>query len=68
MVRSFYSFLIVFHAIQLVCVILADVITSSHLLFFSSIILSISVFSNFKVPLSKGLFNEYLLYQRQLKV
>ena len=42
-VGSFDSFLIVFHALPLLCVILVDVRTSSHL-FFSSVILSISLF------------------------
>ena len=51
MVGSFDSFLIVFHALRLLCAILVNVMTSSHLLFFSSIILSISLFAA-----SKGLF------------
>ena len=44
MVGSYDSFLIVFHAFRLLCVILVDVMTSSHLLFFSSVILSSSLF------------------------
>ena len=34
-VGSFDDFLIVFHALRLLCVILVDMMTSSHLLFFS---------------------------------
>ena len=57
MVGSFDIFLIVFHVLQLVCVILVDVMTSSHLLFFSSVILSISLFPDYMVPLHKCCLN-----------
>ena len=56
-VASFGSFLIVFHVLRLVCVILVDVMTSSHLLFFSSVILSISLFPDYMVPRHKGYLN-----------
>ena len=36
-VGSFDGFLIVFHALQLLCVILVDVMTCFHILFFSSV-------------------------------
>ena len=54
MVGSFNSFLIVFYTLQLLCVILVNVMTSSHL--FSSIILSISLFPDYMVPRQKGCF------------
>ena len=57
MVGSFDSFLIVFHALRLFCVILVDVMTSSHLLFFSSVILPISLFPDSMVPRQKGCLN-----------
>ena len=56
MVRSFDGFLIVFHALQLLCVIFVDVMTSSHL-FFSSIILSISLFPDSMVPCQSSVLN-----------
>ena len=45
MVGLFGSFVTVFHALGLLCVILVDVMTSSHILFFSYGILSISFVS-----------------------
>ena len=50
MVGSFDSFFIVFHVLRLVCVILVDVMTSSHILFFSSVILSIRLSPDHMVP------------------
>ena len=55
MVGSFDSFLIVFHTVRLLCVILVHVMTSSHL--FSSIILLISLFQ--LAPRQKGCFNGF---------
>ena len=46
-----------FHALRLVCVILVTVMTSSHLLFFSPIILSIDLFPDYMVPHRKGCLN-----------
>ena len=54
MVGSFDSFLIVLHVLRLVCVILMGVMTSSHLLLFSAVILSISLFLDYMVPCHKG--------------
>ena len=54
---SFDSFLIVFHTLRLLCVILVDVMISSHLLFYSSIILSISLFPDWMRPRQKGCLN-----------
>ena len=62
MVGSFDNFLKVFHGLRLVCVILVDMMTSSHLLFFSSVILSISLFPDYMGPSSKGLRKCLLLY------
>ena len=45
---------LVFHDLRLLCVILVDVITSSHHLFFPSSILSISLFPGYGAA-SKGL-------------
>ena len=50
MVGTFDSYLIVFHDFRLLCVILVNVMTSSHLLFFSSNSLSISLFPDYIVP------------------
>ena len=54
MVGSFDSVRIVFHALGLLCV---DVMTSFHLFFFSSVILSISLFPDYMVPRQKGCLN-----------
>ena len=54
-VGSFDSFLIFFHALRLLCVILVDVMTSYHL--FSSVILSISLFADYMWPCQKGCLN-----------
>ena len=56
MVGSFDSFLIVCHASQLLCVILVDVLTSSYL-FFSFVVLSISLFPDSTVQRQKGCLN-----------
>ena len=59
MVGSFDSFLIILHVLLLLCILLVDVMTSSHLLFFSYSygILSISLFSDSMVPRQKGCLN-----------
>ena len=54
-VGTYDSFLIVFHALRLLCVMLVDVMISSHIIFFSSVILSIRLFPDSMVPSSKGL-------------
>ena len=54
---SFDGFLIVVHVLRLLCVILVDVMTSSNLLFFFSVILLISLFPDSKVPRQKGCLN-----------
>ena len=56
-VGSFDGFLIVFQALQLLCVIMVDVLPSFHLLFFSSVILSISLFPYSMVPRQRGCLN-----------
>ena len=56
-VGSFDSFLIVFYALRLLCVILVNVMTSSHLLFFFSVILPISLFPDSMVPRQEGCLN-----------
>ena len=56
-VGSFDGFLIVFHVLLLLCVILVDVMTSSHLLFFFSVILSISFVPVSMVPRPSGCLN-----------
>ena len=61
-VGLFDSYFIVFHALRLMSVILVDVMTYSHLLFFSSVILSIRLFPNSIVPSLKGLFKYVFLY------
>ena len=64
MVGSFDSFLIVFHALCLLCVILVDVMTASHPLLFSSAILSISLFPYSMLLCHKGYLNgcSYMLH------
>ena len=57
MVGSFDNFLIVFHALRLLCVILVNVMTSSHLPFISSINLSIILFPDSMVQRQKCCFN-----------
>ena len=56
-VGSFDSFLIVLHTLRLLCVIFVDVMTTTHLLFFSSVILSISLLQDAMVPHQKGCLN-----------
>ena len=57
MVGSFHSFLIVFHALRLLCVILVDVMISSHLPFCSTAILSFSLFPDSMVLRQNGCLN-----------
>ena len=57
MVGSFDSILIVFHALRLLCVILVDVMASYHLLFFTSVILSISLFPDYMMQHYKSCLN-----------
>ena len=52
-VGSFDNFLIVFHDLRLLCIILVDGMISSHLLFVSYVILSISLFPDSSVPHQK---------------
>ena len=54
--------MIVFHSLQLLCVRSVDVMTSSHLLFFSSINLSTSLIPASMVVLPNGLLEYCLLY------
>ena len=54
MVGSLDSFLIVCHALRLLCVRSVEVMTSSQLFFFSSFILSINVFPASMVVSPKG--------------
>ena len=56
-VGSLDSFLIVCHAFRSI-----DVMTSSHLFFFSSFIVSINLFPVSRVPSAKGLFEYCFLY------
>ena len=57
MVGSFDSFFIVVHVLLLVCDILVDVMTSSHLLFFFSVILPISLFPDYMEPRHQDCLN-----------
>ena len=57
MVGSFDSFRIVLHSLGPLCVILMDMMTSTHLLFFSSVILSISLLQDAMVSHQKGCLN-----------
>ena len=57
MIGSFDSSFIVFQALRLVCVILVDVMTSSHLLFFSPSFCQSVCFPDFIVPRHKGCLN-----------
>ena len=63
--ESFDSFLIVFHTLQLLCVILVNVMTSSHL--FSYTIWSISLFPDAMIPRQNGcscmLYVDFLIGQ-----
>ena len=60
--------LIIFHALRLLWVMLVDIMTSSHLFFFSSFMLFISALPVSMIPLSKGslaycfLYSSYMLY------
>ena len=54
--------MIVFHSLRLLCVRSVDVMTSSHLLFFSSIILSSSLVPAFMVVLPNELIEYCVLY------
>ena len=55
-VGSFDIFLIVFHALRVLCFVLVDVMTSSHL-YISSVIVSISLFLDSMVPRQRGCLN-----------
>ena len=57
MVGSFDSLFIVFHSLRLLCVILILRDDFRPPLFFSSVILSISLFQIFMVPRQKGCLN-----------
>ena len=61
-VGSFDSFLIVCHALRLLCVRSVEVMTSSQLFFFSPCILPISVFPVAMVVSPKGPIEYYFLY------
>ena len=54
--------MIVFHSLRLLCVRSVDVMTASHLLFFSFIILSTSLVSASMVVLPNGLLEYCFLY------
>ena len=56
-VGSFDGFFIVLHTLRLVCVILVSVMTYSHFLFLSYVILSISLFPDSMMPHQKGSLN-----------
>ena len=62
MVGSLDSFLMVFHAQRLFYVRSVEVMTSSHLFFFSSFILSINVFPVSMVVSPKGSIEYCFLY------
>ena len=57
MAVSIVSFLIVFHALRLLCVILVDVMTSYHFLFLFAVIVSISLLPDSIVPRQNGCLN-----------
>ena len=61
-VGSLDSFLIVCHALRLLWVRSIDVMTSSHLFFFSSFIMSINLFPVSRVPSAKGFLEYCFLY------
>ena len=56
-VGSFDNFLIVFHALGLLCVILVDVMTFSYIHFFYSVIMSIRLLLDCMVLHQKGCLN-----------